>query len=67
MTNTLEEPELLGTDDDLSSLKSPPSESHKIPPPDATKPFKVQWQYAIVLAVDQVRASALDAQTKRWQ
>ncbi|MCP4941661.1 MAG: acyl-CoA desaturase [Planctomycetaceae bacterium] len=56
MTNTLEEAELLGTDDDLTSPKPLSSESHKIPPPDATRPLKVQWQYAIVLALVHVAA-----------
>ena len=56
MTNTLEEPELLGTDDDLTSPPQTPSESQKIPPPEATRPLKVQWQYAIVLGLVHVVA-----------
>ena len=51
MTNTLEEPEQAAADVVPVSTQSPAVDPQKkIPHPEATRPVKVQWQYAIVLA-----------------
>ena len=57
MTNSLDEPDQVSgarpqSDDPALSI-----DPQQVPHPEATKPFKVQWQYAIVLTF--VHAAAL--------
>ena len=57
MTNTLEEPEQAAADLVPASTQNPAVDPQKkIPHPEATRPVKVQWQYAIVLAMVHVIA-----------
>ena len=55
MTNTLEEPPQADLDDGLMKAESS-LDPQKIPHPEATRPLKVQWQYAIVLSLVHVVA-----------
>ena len=55
MTNILDEPPQADLDDGLAGAE-PSIDPQKIPHPEATRPLKVQWQYAIVLSLVHVVA-----------